>query len=204
MPKVKHTKNELKKQKDDLKRFTRYLPTLMLKKRQLQLEILRLIRELDNVEAEMASFQKSINSWVDLFAEDVGIGDLVSVDKIHTSVGNIAGTDIPVFEKIDFKEAEYDLVKTPLWVDYGVEAVKNFSTLKTRYEILKKQLELIREELRITTQRVSLFEKVKIPEAKENIRRIRIFLGDLQTASVVTGKIAKRKIAVKTGAKVAV
>ena len=64
-------------------------------------------------------------------------------------------------------------------------------------EILEKQDELVREELRVTTQRVNLFEKVKIPEARENIRRIQIYLGDMQTAAVVTGKIAKEKLSKK-------
>ncbi|MDR0389272.1 MAG: V-type ATP synthase subunit D, partial [Spirochaetaceae bacterium] len=39
MAKIKLTKNELKKQKDSLKMYRRYLPTLMLKKQQLQAEI---------------------------------------------------------------------------------------------------------------------------------------------------------------------
>ena len=43
-------------------------------------------------------------------------------------------------------------------------------------------------------ENLPLFEKVKIPEARENIRRIQIYLGDQQTAAVVRGKIAKRKI----------
>ena len=37
--KIKHTKNELKAQRDALRRFERYLPTLQLKKQQLQLEV---------------------------------------------------------------------------------------------------------------------------------------------------------------------
>ncbi len=53
---------------------------------------------------------------------------------------------------------------------------------------------MVRDELRITVQRIKLFEEIKIPEAKENIRVIQIFLGDLQTAEVVRGKIAKTKI----------
>ena len=48
-------------------------------------------------------------------------------------------------------------------------------------------------ELRTTSQRVNLFEKVKIPECRENIRRIRIMLGDLETSAVARSKIAKRK-----------
>ena len=38
---IKLTKNELKKQKDNLKQFQRYLPTLQLKKQQLQSVIMR-------------------------------------------------------------------------------------------------------------------------------------------------------------------
>jgi len=49
-------------------------------------------------------------------------------------------------------------------------------------------------ELRVTTQRVNLFEKVKIPEALGSIKRIGIYLGDQQTAQVVRGKISKRKL----------
>jgi V/A-type H+-transporting ATPase subunit D len=52
---------------------------------------------------------------------------------------------------------------------------------------------LLSKELRTTTQRVNLFEKVKIPECKENMRIIRIYLGDVDTAGVVRSKIAKRK-----------
>jgi V/A-type H+-transporting ATPase subunit D len=64
---------------------------------------------------------------------------------------------------------------------------------------LKRQDALVREELRITTQRVNLFEKVMIPQARENIKKIQICLGDMQTAAVVTGKIAKEKIQSRNG-----
>ena len=194
MGKIKHTKNELKRQKEDLKRFTRYLPTLLLKKRQLQIEIAKLLHALEDLETRIARFREEIYEWVAVFAEEVHIEELIKVEKARISTGNIAGIDIPIFEMIDFKENHYDFIKTPLWVDYGIEAVKEFAALRAQYQVMERRLEIIREELRITTQRVSLFEKVKIPQAQENIRRIRIFLGDLQTASVVTGKIAKRKI----------
>ena len=43
---IKLTKNELKKQKDNLKQFQRYLPTLQLKKQQLQTVIMGIRAEL--------------------------------------------------------------------------------------------------------------------------------------------------------------
>ena len=201
MGKIKHTKNELKRQKDALKMFTRYLPTLMLKKQQLQLEIIKILHKKEELETDAARLKEAIDKWVAVFSEDVSFKGLISVEKVHTSTGNIAGIDIPLFEKIDFKENKYDLFLTPLWVDHGIEAFKEYVTLKIRNQILARQLSLVREELRITTQRVNLFEKVKIPEARENIRKVRIFLGDMQTASVVTGKIAKTKIGKKLEAR---
>jgi len=52
----------------------------------------------------------------------------------------------------------------------------------------------LRKELSVTTQRVNLFEKVKIPEAQENIRLIKIYIGDQLSNAVGRSKIAKRKI----------
>jgi V/A-type H+-transporting ATPase subunit D len=102
--------------------------------------------------------------------------------------------DIPVFQDIRFELAEYDLFQLPLWVDTAIEKVKELASLDARIGILEKQSELLGEELRVTSQRVNLFEKVKIPETRENIRMIQIYLGDEQTAAVVRGKIAKKKL----------
>ena len=63
--------------------------------------------------------------------------------------------------------------------------------LKAERAVLEKQHELVAQELNTTSQRVNLFEKVKIPECRENIRIIKIAIGDEQIASVTRGKIAK-------------
>ncbi|MFH1664694.1 MAG: V-type ATP synthase subunit D [Candidatus Omnitrophota bacterium] len=194
MAKLRLTKNELKKQKEALKRYEQYLPTLLLKKQQLQTEIRKIHNGMEEIKKEKAFHKAVVYKWADVFAEDVGLESLIGMDKIVTSTGNIAGIDIPVFEKLLYKEEKYDLTRMPLWVDYGVEAVKKALEMNARMEILKRQDALVREELRITTQRVNLFEKVMIPAAQKNIKKIQICLGDMQTAAVVTGKIAKEKI----------
>ena len=196
MPKIRLTKNELKKQKDALKRFRQYLPTLLLKKQQLQSEILKLHQEMEKLKQDKAFIKARDYEWVDVFAEKTtpDIKDLISLQEIVTETGNIAGIDIPIFSKVTFKEEEYDLLSTPLWVDFGIDALKDMMTVNAKMEVLKRQDEMVREELRITTQRVNLFEKVMIPQTREHIRKIQIYLGDMQTAAVVTGKIAKDKI----------
>jgi V/A-type H+-transporting ATPase subunit D len=192
--KIKHTKNELKRQKDNLGRFRRFLPTLALKKQQLQLEIRRLRADGKEKASALESAKSIVSTWMGVLGEDAGIEKLIRMGAIRTGEGNIAGVDIPVFEGVDFEEAGYDLFEKPLWVDAAIEQIKDLSKLLAEIQILEQAIALLREELRITTQRVNLFEKVKIPEALENIRVINIFLGDEQTAAVVRGKIAKNKI----------
>lgn len=199
MARVKLTKNELKRQKDALKRFQRYLPTLQLKKQQLQMVIRQVEAEMRAKDEERLNLEREILSWVEVFGEDVGIEELVQIRSLTTDTGNIAGIDIPVFEGIEFDEISYDLFALPPWVDRGIEALKKLMALDAEVRILKEQHRLLSEELRITTQRVNLFEKVKIPETRESIRMIRIYLGDQQTAAVVRGKIAKSAIAEKAG-----
>lgn len=197
MARIKLTKNELKRQKDALKRFQRYLPTLQLKKQQLQMVIRQVEAELRAKDSEQKELERGIFSWVEVFGEDVGISGLVRITSLRTDTGNIAGIDIPVFEGIDFERIPYDLYVLPPWVDRGAEAIKHMLALDAEVRILREQHRLLSEELRVTTQRVNLFEKVKIPETKEAIRMIRIYLGDQQTAAVVRGKIAKSAIAEK-------
>ncbi len=52
MAKVKLTKNELKKQRESLKRFMRYLPTLELKKQQLVAEIKKIEETVNKLEED--------------------------------------------------------------------------------------------------------------------------------------------------------
>jgi len=194
MAKIKYTKNELKKQKDQLKRFKRYLPTLVLKKQLLQMEIRQVEMQIKEKSQQRDSINDELMKWVHVFGENLNIAELIKVKETDLETTNIAGVDIPVFNGVVFEDIPYDLMFYPLWVDAGVEKLKELFSVDTELSILRKQAELLGEELRITTQRVNLFEKVKIPDTQENIRRINIFLGDQQTAAVVRGKLAKNKL----------
>ncbi|MDR2182131.1 MAG: V-type ATP synthase subunit D [Treponema sp.] len=193
MAKIKLTKNELKKQKDSLKMFRRYLPTLMLKKQQLQAEIRITEQRIGELAAEKARLDEAVKSWIAVFGErGVFTPDLLRIERLRTRQGNIAGVAIPVFEGADFVIAPYDLYLTPLWLDSAVEKMKQALLLDLEEQTLEEQRRRLDHELRITTQRVNLFEKIKIPETRENIKKIQVYLGDQQTAAVVRGKIAKR------------
>ena len=197
---IKLTKNELKKQKDNLKQFQRYLPTLQLKKQQLQTVIMGIRAELERKEAERIQMIGDLDDWVAVFAEneifdeELRLDKLVQPDRVVTKEENIAGVKIPVFKELEFKPIVYDLNAYPLWVDTAVVTLREIARLDALVKTLRTQVELLERELRSTAQRVNLFEKVKIPEARENIRVIGIYLGDQQTSAVVRGKIAKKKL----------
>ncbi|MDR2842158.1 MAG: V-type ATP synthase subunit D [Spirochaetaceae bacterium] len=193
MAKLKLTKNELKKQKDQLKMFQRYLPTLMLKKQQLQAEIRIVENRIKELHSEKDKLDEAFKSWIAVFGEKgVFTPDLLRITKIVAGEGNIAGVPIPIFKSVDFEIATYDFLKKPLWLDTAIEKLKKKLALDMEVRTLEEQQRRLEHELRTTTQRVNLFEKIKIPEAKGTIKKIQVYLGDQQTAAVVRGKISKR------------
>jgi V/A-type H+-transporting ATPase subunit D len=197
---IKLTKNELKKQKDNLKQFQRYLPTLQLKKQQLQSVIMKIRTELEEMEDRRLQMIGDLDDWIAVFAEneifeeEKKLDKLVQPDKVVCKFENIAGVKIPTFEELTFKDINYNVDDYPLWVDTAVFKLREIAILDALVSTLRKQVALLEAELRTTSQRVNLFEKVKIPEAKENIRVIQVYIGDQQTAAVVRGKISKKKL----------
>ena len=193
MAKVKFTKNALKAQRDTLKRFQRYLPTLQLKKQQLQLVMRSLQAKVMEKRGEEDALRKEMAPGIRLYADPVDWAKYLSVKEVRQGEGNIAGVDIPIFNGVDFNITIPDLFETPVWIDDGIRGLQQLISLRLERRVLERQYELLSEELRTTSQRVNLFEKVKIPEAKENIRVINIFLSDQQISGVARSKLAKGK-----------
>ena len=197
---VKLTKNELKVQKDRLKQFQRYLPTLQLKKQQLQAVVMQAAAQLEQVERQRQAAVAGLDDWVAVFAEndsfppDKRLETLVRPRSVVCGQENIAGVTVPVFQELSFEDIQYDVADYPLWVDTAAVRLREIAGLDAMAKTLRQRVTLLERELRATAQRVNLFEKVKIPEAKENIRVIGIYLGDQQTSAVVRGKIAKKKL----------
>ena len=197
---VKLTKNELKVQKDRLKQFQRYLPTLQLKKQQLQSVVMHITAQLEQVEQQRRASVEGLDDWVAVFAENDSFPEGKRLESLlrpsHVVCGeeNIAGVTVPVFRELSVEDIRYDVDEYPLWVDTAAVRLREIARLDALAETLRRQVELLERELRTTAQRVTLFEKVTIPEAKENIRVIGIYLGDQQTSAVVRGKIAKKKL----------
>ena len=164
MAKIKLTKNELKVQKDALKMYRRYLPTLTLKKQQLQAEIRIIEEKAEAVRKARENLEKGFSSWIAVFSEKEAFPQgIITVSNIRKGSGNIAGVAIPTYEGADFQRGDYDLYSTPLWVDIAANHMEKAMSLDLEAEVLDEQVRLLEKELTSTSQRVNLFEKVKIP-----------------------------------------
>ncbi len=193
MAKLKKTKNELKAQREALRRYNRFLPTLELKKQQLQREVRRVESEWRKRAAEEEALFDRLRPWAELLSSLPSLGDYVRVEALETETVNIAGVSVPSLTEVRFAPPEIDYFETPAWLEDAIAAVSALTRLRAERRVLDRQKKLLGEELRITAQRVNLFDKVMIPRAEENIRVIRIALGDAQTAAVGRAKLAKGK-----------
>ena len=194
--KLRLTRPELKHQRDALLRFERYLPMLKLKQQQLQLTLRGSLLKLRELRAAAAAAKARVHPYGAVLADRAGtnVRQLAECREVRTSSQNIAGVIVPVFEQAIFPEARYSLFATPAWVDRALADLRDISRRLAELKVIERQYQLLRRELTRVIQRVNLFEKVKIPQAREAIRRIRIHLGDEMTAAVGRAKIAKAKI----------
>ena len=194
--KSKLTWAALRQQRSALKRFEIYLPTLQLKQQLLQSAVLQTLQKHAAVQKAVDVGMEKISTYQAVFSDTAGV-DLATLSKpadIAIDTVTIAGVRVPVFQSATFPQAAYSLFGTPAWIDQALTDQREQNTRLAELDIIEQKLELLQNALRKVTQRVNLFEKVIMPEARDNIRRIRIALGDRMTAAVARAKIAKEKL----------
>ena len=190
------TRPELKRQRDSLARYTRYLPMLKLKQQQLQITVRDAVERCEQARAEVEAVRQRMRSYQQLLREASGVNvrQLAEPDQVATGERNIAGVRVPTFKSVSFPQADYSLFATPAWVDRALADLRELNERRARLDVLTRQRDRLEEALTKITQRVNLFGQVLIPDAREAIRVIRIWLGDEQTAAVARAKLAKAKL----------
>lgn len=194
--KIKLTRTELKIQRDALARYQRFLPTLKLKQQQIQTSIVATRQAHRKVSDRSAAAQQRIDAYERIFNDVAGIHvrALATPEEVRTTTRSIAGIKIPSFKSVHFAQSDYSLFGTAPWVDRTLQDLCEVNRLKAELAVIQEGLALLQRELKKVMQRVNLFEKIKIPETQDNIRRIRIAVGDQMTAAVARAKIAKGKL----------
>lgn len=197
MADVKLTKNALREQQTNLNQLNRYLPTLQLKKAMLQTQVIEVKHEIMSLENAFNEEKRRVEKFSDLLGSS-GIGlkpsEVAMVEKVEKNFENIAGVEVPELVKVHFQPLNYSLFDTPSWLDSVIEGIRHLMISKEKINVAEEKKEALEKELREVSIRVNLFEKVLIPRAKANIKKIKIFLGDQELAAVAQAKAAKRKI----------
>ena len=193
MSRVAASKHELKRQREALARYERYLPTLRLKQRQLQAELRRVQAEVAAASEEEARLRRELSAWIELWVEPAPFGDLLELEHVERGEASVAGVAVPTIGRIRWRRRPLPPTVGPPWLDDALAVLERLAELRLRRTVLAEQRARIAAEARFVSQRVNLFEKVQIPTARDAMRRIRIALGDQQAAAVVRAKIAKAK-----------
>jgi V/A-type H+-transporting ATPase subunit D len=196
---MKLTKTELRSQQHRLAQLQKYLPTLQLKKMLLQMEIHQAQELIQGSEKEFEAKKASVSAYASLFTlrGSAELFPAVKITEVRQNIENVAGLDLPVLDHVVFEPADYLLFDSPVWLYSAIAEMRSLLTLREKVRIAKERKKILEKELREVSIRVNLFEKILIPRAQSNIRKIKIFLGDQQLAAVCQAKVAKVKISAR-------
>jgi V/A-type H+/Na+-transporting ATPase subunit D len=193
---LKLTKNELRLQQMRLIQLRRYLPTLQLKKALLQFEVNNTNIEIRSLQEEFDQIRAKVEPFRAFLLEKVSVNlmNLADVQHVNKRYENVAGVEIPQFESILFREKDYSLFDTPVWVEPATDYLRALIVAREKFNVAQEKKRALEKELRDVSIRVNLFEKILIPRSVENIKKIRVFLSDQQLSVVAQAKVAKSKI----------
>lgn len=192
--KILMNKNTLAALKVELKGYNTALPVFEMKEQQLKEVVQRIENNINRLKQAIAETNKETKKWIAVMAEEtVDFSNIVKVEHLKTIKREIAGVPIESFESIVFEEIQIDLMDTPLWVDSAIAVVKTQKTNRSMMEMEQKNLELLQEELSEARRMKNALKEVFIPETKNNIRKIEIYLGDVERLAIGCAKLVKKK-----------
>ena len=194
MAKLKLSKHALQKERENLKLYQRLLPSLDLKRRQLSMEFEKARRAHSEAQQAADQLEAKIGSELPMLANtDIDLNGLVKVKNMQLGQENIVGVKLPVVDELEYEVTDYPLLARPAWVDVAVVRLKDATQSRIEVTITAERVRILDRAVLRVTQRVNLFDRILIPSAKDNIKRIQIFLGDIERDAVVRSKIAKGK-----------
>jgi V/A-type H+-transporting ATPase subunit D len=192
--KILMNKNTLAQLKMELKEYNTALPVFEMKEQQLKESVQIVEHSIERLSQAIAATNASTKPWAGVMAEEtIDLATVVNVDKVSTTTKEIAGVTIEEFKGITFKSNDIDLFNTPLWMDSAIAAIQDQKTNYALIAIEKRNLESLHEELAEARRMKNALKEVFIPEAQENIRKIEIYLGDVERLAIGCAKLVKKK-----------
>jgi len=198
MAKLALNKSSLAKESAQLSEYKRFLPSLELKRLQIMAERAKAKEEAARLDTEFQQrFDNLASSLPMLSNTQVPLEGLVVLKEAVRGVQNLSGTELPVLEDVEVETRKYSLLARPHWVDPYVKGMRELLRLSLERDVARERIERLLEAEAVISRRVNLFEKVLIPQAAKNIKKIRMALADAERDAVVRAKISKRKTAAR-------
>lgn len=198
MAKLALNKSSLARESAQLAEFRRFLPSLELKRLQIMAERAKAKEQVKTLEGDYEQLFDQISEKIPMLANRmVPVEGLVTVKNITKGQQNLSGTVLPTLEHVEIETRPYSKLARPHWVDPVVRGLQELLRLNTEREIARERAQLLVQAEAVISRRVNLFEKVLIPRAEANIKKIRMALADSERDAVVRAKISKRKTAAR-------
>jgi V/A-type H+-transporting ATPase subunit D len=194
MARLQLNKSSLARQAALLRSYQRFLPSLDLKRQQLMGERAKARTQVATLQAQVDAFAAMVGQDLPMLAnEDVSLDGIVKLTDYKLGSENVVGTRLPVLDRIEVEVAPYSAMTKPHWVDDVARLLHDMLEARLNVQVAKQRVAVLDKAVATITQRVNLFEKVLIPNAQANIKKISIYLNDEEMAGVVRSKISKRK-----------
>lgn len=189
---IKLNKVFLREQKQNLALYERFLPALEARKQQFLMHLAIVRQEIQDQQSALERMVQEISSWSPLYwdMKDI-LPFFITIREVSIHLRNVAGLKVPEFQEVIFNAPPYSLFATPYSFDDVVLRTREAIAVRERIKILKEQDRILSEGFRKTSQRINLYEQRLIPEGREAIRKITVYLQDQQAAAVGVAKVAK-------------
>lgn len=198
MAKLALNKSSLARESAQLGEFRRFLPSLELKRLQIMAERAKAKEQVKTLDGDYERLVDQISEKIPMLANRmVPVEGLVTVKNITKGQQNLSGTVLPTLEHVEMETRPYSRLARPHWVDPVVRGLQDLLRLNTEREVARERVQLLVQAEAVISRRVNLFEKVLIPRAEANIKKIRMALADSERDAVVRAKISKRKTAAR-------
>lgn len=190
---IRLNKVSLREQKQKMAMYERFLPALEARKQQLIMQLTVIRTNIRDQRELMETMVEEIRSWASLYWDmERVLRFYIVIREIRCASKNIAGLKIREFKEVLFDDPGYSLFRTPYSFDAVLKRTREAISLRERIKILQEQEQVLLEGFRKTSQRINLYEKMLIPQCREAVRRISVYLQDQQAAAVGVAKVAKR------------
>lgn len=190
---IKLNKISLREQKQKMTLYSRFLPALEARKQQFLIQLAFVRKDIAVEEEALSALKEDIAAWSALISDmEASLLPVVAVRQVRVSIRNVAGLKIPLFEEVIFENPSYSLFATPYSFEMVLARLRDAVRLREKMKVLRRQELILSEGLHKTSQRINLYEQRLIPDCREAIRKIVVYLQDQQAAAVGVAKVAKR------------